>query len=178
MYICSHFGSSGGQQASSTPAALGPQVASSVQMLLALDFRFFLPEMLLASSWWASIVLLVMGIIQVRGLQAFYQDFRRQRGPPPVPPPAAAPEAAPVPPPAPAPEAAPAPERVPEAVPPPPPVVRHYIRTTSLPDDIWVAKKSGQPYHIFQDCQYIYQKAQVKHYELCTVCQQKQRARQ
>ena len=135
-------------------------------MLLALDFRFFLPEVLLESSWLASGLLLIMGFIQIRGIQALYQDVTRRGYQPP-------PDAAP----APGPEPVPAPERVPEPVPPPPPVVRHYVRQTVLPGTIWVSR-TGKAYHVYQDCQYVHEKAQVDNYQVCLTCQKKHKTRQ
>ena len=55
--------------------------------------------------------------------------------------------------------------------------MRHYARTTVLPDHIYVASKSGKAYHIFQGCQYVDKNAQVNRYQVCSVCQQKHKAR-
>ena len=130
-----------------------------LQLLFAMDFKPSFPDVL---QW---MFLAIMGVIQIRGIQAFYQDFtshraRPQRQPEPPEPPAVpeSPMEPPVPPPAPPPE--------------PPVVVRHYIRHQCFPEKVW-ASKTGTSYHLREDCQYVRQKAKVTSLDLCLVCQQK-----
>ena len=127
-----------------------------LQLLFAMDFQ---PEVL------QLMVLAMMGVIQIRGIQAFYQDFTRyrartQRQPEPPEPPAV-------------PESPMEPPVAPPAPPPAPPViVRHYTRHQCFAEKVW-ASKTGTSYHLREDCQYVRQKAKVTSLELCLVCQQK-----
>ena len=133
-------------------------------MQVGMNLQVWIPEFLVETSVLASIVI-ILGIIQIRGLVALYQDFARSRaGPPPVQ------EEPPVPP-----VPVPPVPRAPEAVvvqPAPETVVRHYIHRQVLPDQVWTSRKGGH-YHLFDNCQYVRNKPGPTKVEPCIICKQR-----
>ena len=133
-----------------------PSTPQGSRMLFAMDFKLLLPDML------QLLVVAMMGVIQIRGIQALYHDFTRHRATPapqreqhpepPVPPPVAPPVA--------------------KTEPEPPAVIRQYIRTKTYPEKLWTSKV-GSSYHLFENCQHIRTRAKVTSHELCSVCQQR-----
>ena len=120
----------------------------------------------LTSSTLASIVFVVLFVIQVRGLQAMYQDFRSFRqGQPPATPVSPQPPATPV---SPKPEP-PVTSMTSDSLP-DPPVVRHY--RWKAPEKIFTSK-CGKKYHLSPECQYLASKSGFTSYEVCKVCQEK-----
>ena len=134
-------------------------------MQVGMSLQVWIPEVLAETSVLASIAI-ILGIIQIRGLIALYQDFfaRVRAGPAPV---QEEPPVPPVPsPPVPAP---------PEAVtvqPAPGAIVRHYIHRQTLPDQVWTSR-TGQHYHIFENCQYVRNKPDTARFEACIICKQR-----
>ena len=136
-------------------------------MILAMDIKLLLPEVFLESSLLFTMFVVMMGVIQIRGIHALYQDFTRYRATP-----EREPERQPEPP-------------VPDAVSEPPVahpvvaefhqepvVVRHYIRTKMAPEKVWTSQQ-GHTYHLYEDCQYVRSRSNTKTWSCCSVCEQK-----
>ena len=142
-----------------------PSTRPGFRMLFAMDFKLLLPDILQV------IVLAIMGVIQIRGIHAFYQDFTRNRTtteaqpqqqresptPPAVPEPPVAPPVSPP---------------VDSAEQLPPAVIRHYIRTPMTPEHVWT-RKTGTSYHLYENCQYVRNKSGVTKFDLCLICKQR-----